>query len=195
MADLVRLPVKFVQGMQLIYELQTLMVPIVNFTHKHTPALEDYPKGWFPAGYEALARIPWRGPGCTGIVAKNSADNTVNHAVCPTARVPAVRSLHLPLHVLASPRSRRTVAAQPRLCPCHPRGAGVRGFLHQGRQGTLPSADGCRLQSGVNHLPPSLLLSVWVLGSLSLLSSSRTMGSLWSATRGTPPTARRATTR
>jgi len=42
------------------------MLPIENFTQ---PAL--------PAGYEALARIPWRGPGCTGIIANNSADGTV----------------------------------------------------------------------------------------------------------------------
>ena len=34
----------------------------------------------FPAGYEALGRIPWRGPGCTGIIAKNAHDGTVWHA-------------------------------------------------------------------------------------------------------------------
>merc|ERR1719163_528977 len=32
MADISGLPLKFVQAMQLLYELQTLMVPIVNFT-------------------------------------------------------------------------------------------------------------------------------------------------------------------
>merc|ERR1711907_289221 len=64
----------------MLYELQTLMVPIVNFTKHGEPSLEDYPKDWFPKGFEALVRIPWRGPGCTGIIALNKADNTVNHA-------------------------------------------------------------------------------------------------------------------
>lgn len=60
------LPLKFVSVIQLLYELQTLMVPVENIT--------------FPKGYEALSRIPWRGPGCTGIIAMNSKDNTVYHA-------------------------------------------------------------------------------------------------------------------
>jgi hypothetical protein len=34
-SDLSRLPLKFVQSIQMLYELQTLMVPIVNFT-KHS---------------------------------------------------------------------------------------------------------------------------------------------------------------
>jgi hypothetical protein len=34
----------------------------------------------FPIGYEALSKIPWRGPGCTGIIARNQADGTVYHA-------------------------------------------------------------------------------------------------------------------
>ena len=38
-------------------------------------AAEGMPHGW-----EALARIPWRGPGCTGIIARNTLDGTVNHA-------------------------------------------------------------------------------------------------------------------
>ena len=29
---------------------------------------------------QELNRIPWRGPGCTGIIATNSEDGTVNHA-------------------------------------------------------------------------------------------------------------------
>mmetsp|Transcript_110411 Transcript_110411/g.321458 ORF Transcript_110411/g.321458 Transcript_110411/m.321458 type:complete len:543 (-) Transcript_110411:349-1977(-) len=61
------LPVEFVTSIQMMYELQTIMVPIVNFSS-------------FPAGYEALARIPWRGPGCTGIIAIDSTDGSVNHA-------------------------------------------------------------------------------------------------------------------
>ena len=65
------LPLKFVKSIQMLYELQTLMIPIVNFTKKKTDAI--------PAGFEALARIPWRGPGCTGIIAK-CADGTVYHA-------------------------------------------------------------------------------------------------------------------
>lgn len=65
------LPLKFVQGIQMLYELQTLMVPVVNTSgYKQLPI----PKEW-----EALARIPWRGPGCTGIIAQ-TADGTVAHA-------------------------------------------------------------------------------------------------------------------
>jgi hypothetical protein len=62
----------------MLYELQTLMVPIVNFT-KH-PESPSWKGRTFPPGYEALARIPWRGPGCTGIIAKNQQDGTVWHA-------------------------------------------------------------------------------------------------------------------
>ena len=63
----------FIHGVQLIYELQTLSLPkpnttIVNFT--------QFP---MPKGFEALVRIPWRGPGCTGIIA-TCADGTVSHA-------------------------------------------------------------------------------------------------------------------
>jgi len=72
LADQSGLPLKFVQGIQMLYELQTLMVPIVNITD---PSWFPMPKGW-----EALARIPWRGPGCTGIIATDKTDGTVNHA-------------------------------------------------------------------------------------------------------------------
>ena len=87
MAAASKLPLKFVQVVQMLYELQTVMVPIVNFTKataeratlpatlNHTAAAEGMPHGW-----EALARIPWRGPGCTGIIARNTLDGTVNHA-------------------------------------------------------------------------------------------------------------------
>ena len=74
----------------MLYELQTLMVPIVNFTHS---THEDYPvvlanalksvlaEASLPLSWaHALARLPWRGPGCTGIIARNSADGTVSHA-------------------------------------------------------------------------------------------------------------------
>lgn len=71
LAELSKLPVKFVQGVQMLYELQTLMVPIVNFTGK---AVDSLPVGW-----EALSRIGWSGPGCTGIIAR-CADGTVYHA-------------------------------------------------------------------------------------------------------------------
>lgn len=69
-----KLPLKFVQGIQMLYELQTLMVPIVNFTG---PAVDSL--AFLPKGLEALARIPWRGPGCTGIIATGG-DGTVYHA-------------------------------------------------------------------------------------------------------------------
>eukprot|EP00418_Pyrodinium_bahamense_P082999 CAMPEP_0179052758 /NCGR_PEP_ID=MMETSP0796-20121207/21921_1 /TAXON_ID=73915 /ORGANISM="Pyrodinium bahamense, Strain pbaha01" /LENGTH=448 /DNA_ID=CAMNT_0020749331 /DNA_START=66 /DNA_END=1410 /DNA_ORIENTATION=+ len=55
-AHLAGLPAFGIHAMQMLYELQTLMVPVDNIT------------------------VPWRGPGCTGIVALNKADNTVYHA-------------------------------------------------------------------------------------------------------------------
>jgi len=71
LANLSKLPREFVSSIQMLYELQTLMVPTVNLTD----AADN-----FPRGYEGLARIPWRGPGCTGIIALNSMDNSVYHA-------------------------------------------------------------------------------------------------------------------
>ncbi len=49
LAKLAKLPVKFVNGVQLLYELQTLMPPVENAS------------ALIPAGYEPLANIPWRG--------------------------------------------------------------------------------------------------------------------------------------
>lgn len=87
-----KLPAKFVHGVQFLYEIQTLMVPIVNFTsspldlsasrdgnNTMRDAMRDPP---FPRGWEGLARIPWRGPGCTGIVASDNgrSDGVVYHA-------------------------------------------------------------------------------------------------------------------
>ena len=66
-----RLPAKFVQGVQALYELQTLMVPVVNGSSRQDP---------LPRRYRALERWPLRGPGCTGVVATNTADGTVVHA-------------------------------------------------------------------------------------------------------------------
>ena len=66
-----RLPAKFVQGVQALYELQTLMVPVVNGSSRQDP---------LPRKYRVLERWPLRGPGCTGIVATNTADGTVVHA-------------------------------------------------------------------------------------------------------------------
>ena len=66
-----RLPAKFVQGVQALYELQTLMVPVVNGSSRQDS---------LPRRYRALERWPLRGPGCTGIVATNTADGTVIHA-------------------------------------------------------------------------------------------------------------------
>lgn len=68
MAASTLLPIKFVHAVQMLYELQTLMVPIDNITHV------------MPKGYEVLTRIPWRGPGCTGIIATDKTDGTVYHA-------------------------------------------------------------------------------------------------------------------
>lgn len=75
LASASKLPLKFVQGVQMLYELQTLMVPIVNFTGHNVSEIDPIPEEW-----SALSRIPWRGPGCTGIIALNKADGTVNHA-------------------------------------------------------------------------------------------------------------------
>uniref|UniRef100_A0A7S0JHN9 ceramidase n=1 Tax=Calcidiscus leptoporus TaxID=127549 RepID=A0A7S0JHN9_9EUKA len=82
LSDLSRLPLKFVQGIQMLYELQTIMVPVVNVSRLRGEVVgainytfhETMPKGW-----EALARMPV-GPGCTGIIATNSLDGTVSHA-------------------------------------------------------------------------------------------------------------------
>ena len=69
LADASKLPLKFVQAIQALYELQTLMVPIVNFTKAKEHGLEDLTNGTFensiPKAWEVLKRIPWRGPGCT----------------------------------------------------------------------------------------------------------------------------------
>jgi len=67
------LPLQFVQAIQMLYEIQTLMVPIVNVSG--APAQLER-----PAGYELMDRIPWRGPGCTGIIATDKTDGTVYHA-------------------------------------------------------------------------------------------------------------------
>jgi hypothetical protein len=65
------LPFEFVKSIQMLYELQTLMVPVINFT---APTM--------PKGYEALARIPWRGPGCTGIIATDKSTGIVCVRLC-----------------------------------------------------------------------------------------------------------------
>ena len=75
MAKLSGLPVKFVQAMQMLYELQTLMVPVVNSTQYPDALRDPVPEPW---GF--LRHLPWRGPGCTGIIARNSQDGTVYHA-------------------------------------------------------------------------------------------------------------------
>lgn len=87
LASASKLPLKFVQAVQMLYELQTMMVPVVNFS-KATAAGAALPAAanltaaaaGVPSGWEALARIPWRGPGCTGIIAQDSADGAVYHA-------------------------------------------------------------------------------------------------------------------
>lgn len=55
-AKLCNLPAFGLHAVQLLYELQTLMVPIHNIT------------------------LPWKGPGCTGIVATDKSDGMVYHA-------------------------------------------------------------------------------------------------------------------
>mmetsp|Transcript_15240 Transcript_15240/g.21416 ORF Transcript_15240/g.21416 Transcript_15240/m.21416 type:complete len:398 (-) Transcript_15240:185-1378(-) len=76
LAEVSALPFQFVKGIQMLYELQTMMVPIENITFPNHHAIDDIPEE-----FAGLSRIPWRGPGCTGIIAKNSAENgTVYHA-------------------------------------------------------------------------------------------------------------------
>jgi hypothetical protein len=80
-----KLPLKFVQGIQMLYELQTLMVPIVNCSDYPVPIVcpkqEDEAEQWqLPAQFAGLARIPAKHrAGCTGIIAR-TADGTVAHA-------------------------------------------------------------------------------------------------------------------
>lgn len=66
MADASKLPLQFVRGIQMLYEIQTLMPPVLNTSH-------------VPEEWRALTKIPWRGPGCTGIIGKD-ANGTVYHA-------------------------------------------------------------------------------------------------------------------
>lgn len=49
-------PMLPIKGLQMLYELQTLMIPIENIT------------------------LPWRGPGCTGIIARDTVNENVYHA-------------------------------------------------------------------------------------------------------------------
>jgi len=80
LARLSKLPVEFVQSIQMLYELQTIMVPIANFTGvpEDHPAVSELLE--MDEDYAHLLRIPWRGPGCTGIIGLNSDDGTVSHA-------------------------------------------------------------------------------------------------------------------
>lgn len=75
LANAARLPVQFVHAMQMLYELGTLMVPVANLTEYPDAFVDPIPEEW-----AALKDLPWRGPACTGIVAKNSVDGTVYHA-------------------------------------------------------------------------------------------------------------------
>ena len=76
LASMSGLPLPFVASIQMLYELQTVMVPIVNVTKPG-----DSPTKYaFPRGYEALETLPWRqSAGCTGIIA-TTADGSVSHA-------------------------------------------------------------------------------------------------------------------
>lgn len=82
LAQLSKLPLEFVQAIQMLYEVQTIMVPIVNFSN-YDPniANANYTKpDTLPEGYEGLAEMTFHGPGCTGIVALNKDDGQVYHA-------------------------------------------------------------------------------------------------------------------
>jgi hypothetical protein len=49
-----KLPTLFVRGVQLLYELQTTMVPVVNYT-----------QAALPKEFEGLSRMSWTGPGAS----------------------------------------------------------------------------------------------------------------------------------
>jgi len=76
MADASRLPLRWVMALQMLYELQTILPPLGNGTGFRN--VEDLAAS-MPPGWEALARLPWRGPGCTGIIAQG-VDGVVIHA-------------------------------------------------------------------------------------------------------------------
>ena len=89
LAKISRLPVNFVRSVQMLNEIESLMIPIVNFTLHKGLKPSDLPAGYnktFDTSltgtpYEPLTRLPWGTfAGCTGIIAKNSADGTVYHA-------------------------------------------------------------------------------------------------------------------
>lgn len=90
LANASKLNIKFLQGVQMLYELQTIMVPIVNMSHDAATTFNlpggvdayNHTRPWSRTaarGWEALTRMP-RGPGCTGIIALDKSDGTVNHA-------------------------------------------------------------------------------------------------------------------
>jgi hypothetical protein len=87
LADLSGLPLAFVHSIQMLYELQTVMVPVVNLTRSSSSSSREKKEVEaestsyaFPAGYEALESLPWRhSAGCTGIIAA-TADGSVAHA-------------------------------------------------------------------------------------------------------------------
>jgi hypothetical protein len=66
LADASKLPFQFVKGIQMLYEIQTMLPPIVNLSH-------------IPEEWRALSKWPFRGPGCTGIIAQH-ANGSVYHA-------------------------------------------------------------------------------------------------------------------
>eukprot|EP00928_Gymnodinium_smaydae_P071335 TRINITY_DN54958_c0_g1_i1.p1 TRINITY_DN54958_c0_g1~~TRINITY_DN54958_c0_g1_i1.p1 ORF type:complete len:438 (-),score=86.34 TRINITY_DN54958_c0_g1_i1:199-1455(-) len=72
MAQLTGIPEYEVHAMQMLYELQTLMVPIDNISWPHFGVVTDIPV--------KNVTLPWRGPGCTGILAINKANGKVYHA-------------------------------------------------------------------------------------------------------------------
>ena len=86
LASASKLPLKFVQGVQALYEIQTLMVPLVNFSHSAVSrgglpvANLSFAAPPLPAQFAPFSALPYRGPGCIGIVATNSEDGTVTHA-------------------------------------------------------------------------------------------------------------------
>jgi len=80
------LPLKFVRGVQYLYELSTLMVPITNLTihddardSEYDLSAQAYGEDYIPKEYAPLKKIlPWRA-GCTGIIAMCE-DGMVYHA-------------------------------------------------------------------------------------------------------------------
>jgi hypothetical protein len=74
-AAMTKLPFEFLKAMQMFEEIQTMMIPVVNFSDVRER------RARFPNGYEDLDLFPASiGGSCTAIIATNAADGMVYQA-------------------------------------------------------------------------------------------------------------------